>query len=375
MKMNPSLKAVLIGGAFLGALYGAYWGYGELQLKDFEVTPVAPGQVNMIAFDATGKYRIRVANRVATLVELSGDATERRASSMSAGDGDSRRIPIREMLGALQGNEEDLGYLITSMNNLKEDDLPGKQVIWPASELKSALDGDTALMEKLENDLLMQLDGTPLDRISMTALMNGIVIELPVPMEINVGGEIKTVTGTVKVPFRTRLMAAFQKAANERANISEDFVVGTYGDLAKGILDADNGKEDLRGSLTKIISKNQIEQYRKAPARLLQSAEVLINDEHLRGCETSSYKDDRGNTITDMSIRVNDEGRKRLWKHSRDTKGFSLMLIVDGVALAAPEVVSQLGGSEVKISRLMEQRLAEEAKEKINAISEQQGKN
>ncbi|MCB0824843.1 MAG: hypothetical protein KDC26_01525 [Armatimonadetes bacterium] len=373
--MNPSLKAVLIGGAFLGALYGAYWGYGELQLKDFEVTPVAPGDVNMIAFDATGKYRIRVANRVATLVELSGDATERRASAMGAADEDARRIPIREMLGALQGKEDDLSYLISSMNKFKEDDLPGKEILWSASDLKKAIDGDVTLKAKLEEDLLMKLDGTPFDRISMTALMNGIVIELPIPMEINVGGKVKSVTGTVKIPFKTRLMDAFEKLASEKATLGQDFIIGNYEQLAQSILEGTSNKEDLGKAISKLISDTQIDRYRQAPAQLLQSAEVLITDEHLRGCEISSYQDDRGNTITDMSIRVNDEGRKRLWKHSRDTKGFSLMLIVDGVAIAAPEVVSQLGGSEVKISRLMEQRLAEEAKEKINVISGQQGKN
>lgn len=374
MKMNPSLKAVLIGGGVLGALYGAYWGYGELQLKDFVVTPVTPGEVNMIAFDATGKYRIRVANRVATLVELSGDATERRASSMGTADEDARRIPIREMLGALQGKEDDLSYLISSMNKFKDDDLPGKEIIWTASDIKKAVEGDTLLQAKLEADLLMQLDGTPSDRISLTALMNGIVIELPIPMEINVGGEMKTVTGKIKLPFKTRLMEAFEKLSSEKATLSQDFIIGNYELLAKSILEGTSNKEELGKTLANLVSDTQIERYRQAPAQLLQSAEVLINDAHLRGCEIKTYQDDRGSTITDMSIRVNDEGRKRLWKHSRDTKGFSLMLIVDGVAIAAPEVVSQLGGSEVKISRLMEQRLAEEAKDKINVISGQQGK-
>ena len=123
MKINPSVKVSVIAILGMGAVYAGYQLISEAQLAGFNPSPLVPGEVNMVAFKTNTNLRIRVANQVAQLVELSGNHTDQKASAMDSDVSDARRIPIRDFLQSLQGNEKALGKFITSLNSLDEEGL------------------------------------------------------------------------------------------------------------------------------------------------------------------------------------------------------------------------------------------------------------
>ena len=68
-----------------------------------------------------------------------------------------------------------------------------------------------------------------------------------------------------------------------------------------------------------------------------------------------------GKPLYDLVLDLNDEGRDRLWKYSRNKVGTQLLLIVDGVAIAAPRVRHELAQKTVTITQMPDKALIQDA--------------
>jgi hypothetical protein len=142
--------------------------------------------------------------------------------------------------------------------------------------------------------------------------------------------------------------------------------------MAEPLINGESQPEDVRASLAALISKNKKDILAKKPEQLLQGAQVLVADQLFESATFSSFKDDRGQENYNLKINVSEDARKRLWKYSRNTNGFELLLIVDGIAVAAPRITTPLNGRDLTITKLREKSLVEKT---ISAIKEAQNGN
>lgn len=367
MKINPSVKVSLVAAAIGLAGYLGFWAYSEISVGNFNPPPLVPGNANLVAFKTGGKLRIRVANRIANLVETSGNNDEQRGSDVSEADIDAKRIPIREFLQSLQGNEKALSKFIMTLNELDGQDLiPYQAIPWNEEDLKKALDGDPVLQKKLEQDIHIGLDGIPPKTIRMSSIQNGIVVEIKVPVQIKIGGQVKTVVGVAKEAFRPRFVIEFEKAIKEEFEPSDAFLAGNYSSMASKLWDGTEKPDEIKGALQNLISEERKKRLAAKPEQLLQGAQVLVTDNLFTSATFRNYKDDRKRDYYDLILGVNEEGKKRLWKYSRNTNGFELLVVIDGIAIAAPRITTPLNGNSVTIKGLQDKALVEKAVATIN---------
>ncbi len=370
MKLNASIKASLIALAVGGGLYGAYWGWGEMQLRNFNPTPVKPGRITMVAMNTEAGFRVQVANAVAQLVQVSDTGGgSQRASGQEEGE-DARRIPIKELFESLQGNEKALGVLVSRLNRIDDSQITPDLTVWTAEDLSSALAGDEALAKKLREDLNVELDGTPLPEVRLRSLLNGIVVDYPVPVKVPIEGETKTLVARVRQIFQPAFAKQVAEVIEKKFQPSQQFIVGNYQELAMKITRGETSKENVKAALEQIISESRQKSLAAKPEQILLGAEVLVNDSMLTTADFRTYKDDKEKELYALQVGLTEEGRKRMWKYSRNTKGFALLVVVDGIAIAAPRISTELAQHEVSITGLRDKTLVEEA---VNAIKEVAG--
>lgn len=352
--------AVLVIGGFAGY---RFWVTKAIEGSHFP--PAVPGSVNLVGIDPGAGYKIIVANYVAQLVEASNKFGGNDTASEGATEGSiKKRIPIREMLEVLKGNAEALGPLTMAMNDIKEDALPPVRVTWSAEDLKKALGGDKTLQAKLESDLNVRIDGTPLDKVRPASIENGIVIDAPVKVTVNLNGQPKEVVGHVLEPFKPRLIRAVEQRYADKA-YNASMQAGYYQEEAQKVLEAPNSKEDVRQSLLERISDQTARQRAEPVERVLKSATVVVNDSYISKASSREYDTSDGKRY-DLTIDLTDEGSKRLWKYSIDRVHTQLLLIANGVAIEAPRIQHVLSEGELTITQMRDRTLVTDAVKMIN---------
>ncbi|KXK16253.1 MAG: hypothetical protein QY327_06565 [Fimbriimonadaceae bacterium] len=371
MKLRASTK-ILVG--FIAVIAASYFGYRTvtsyyLQNQKFE--PLLPRRVNLLGVDTSKGYHIVVSNQIAHLVQGGGGKFEAPSDRGEKPDlSNAKRIPIREMLRALQGDSNALGRFLMSVNNIDEGDLPPYPVIWPRDQLLKALEGDAELKAKLESDLNIQLDGTPLGVVRTEALEQGIVIELPITVEAKVEGRVKKLVGTLPIPFQTRFARTVFDRYKEKPEITSAIVLGAYREEAQKLLDNPELREDIGGHLKSLLDEENLKRYAEIPESLLNSVTVVVNSDLIDSAGYSERRDRNGKPIYTMELNLNGEGRTRLWQYSRDNLGSQLLLVWDGIAIAAPRISHELVLSQVTISQLTDLTLVQDACEAINQRDE-----
>lgn len=371
MKLHKEHKiaigfAVLAAGTFFG-----YQAYAAYAIDNVKFAPLRPGRVNLIGVDAGGGYRIIVSNQIAQLVQASDDEFEAPDFTGSDSSNQKRRVPLREMLQALQGDEVALGKFLTGMNEeLRTAEMPTHEVVWTGADVQKALDGDASLRSKLEKDLNMRLDGNPLDQIRMKSIQNGIVLKCLVPIEVIVEGEKRALHGEVSIPYRPRFIVDLEKRYQQQFDLTPQKVQGYYLELAAELEEAPNNRENIVDSLkARIDPKTLQNRYTPKPLRdLLAKATVLLNDSFMLDASFSEQPGPEGKPIFDVRINVSDEGRQRLWQFSRKHRQMQLLLVVDGIAIAAPKIRGELTQPQVTIRQIPDRGLVEDAVELINSL-------
>jgi hypothetical protein len=370
MKIRAPIK-ILIG--FLAIVGGGYYGwqlYAGLTVDRLKFDPIKPARVNIVGIAADSGYRILVANHAAQLVRGGTESFENSSGPEGGGDAaEKKRVPIREMLKALQGDSESLGQFIATMNEMQETvDWPTERIIWSEGDIKKAVGGDPVLRAKLEKDINVRLDGTPLKQISLTAHENGIMIKTMIPCKVQVGAQVVDMEGPLLVPYRSRVSKAIENALKEKA-YDLTVLAGYYALENQKISEKKAQKEDVVASLKQIIDPETNAELARPAQQVLKSATVVITDEFISHASYRNYTSGREN-LNDLTIELNDEGRKRLWQYSRRMGKAQLLLIVDGVAIAAPKISHELAQGELQITQMPDKILVEDA---VNAINEKTG--
>lgn len=369
MKLRPSAKVGLMALGTIVVVWAATVAYSSLRLSGFNPTRVEPGRVNIIALPREAGYRVIVSNGIAHLVEAGDDQKLESPDSEQQVQRDAPRLPIRELLQSLQGDPKALGKLTMAVNKMSEDAIPPNPVVWSAGDVEKAIKGDAALKGRLERDLLMTLDGRPLGEFTVAAIQSGIVLEIPVPTEVPVGSETVTVVATVQEPFRTDFVSRVESRIAEKFNPTTEMLAGFYRDEAAKVAKqaAETGKwPDVAGMLRSRYSSSRIESLKRVPQELLEMVDVVVSDAHLTGAKFHAYDGPNKRKWCDVKLSVTEEGRMRLWKYSNRHPGFQLLLTVDGVAIAAPRIRTELAEREVTLTRLPSEVLVSDAVDLIN---------
>ncbi len=366
MKIRSSIKIALGFGVIVSTGYFGWQLYAGMTIDKLTFGPIKPTRVNIVGIAADSGYRILVANHAAQLIRGGSESFQSNSGPETGGDpSEKKRVPMREMLMALQGDEKALGQFIAIMNEMQETtDWPTERIVWKESEIRQALNGDPILKEKLEKDVNVRLDGTPLKQISLTAHENGIIIETLVPCKVQVGANIVEMMGPIQVPYRSSLSKSIAKQLEEKSYDAEK--LGAYYAVeSQKINDGSSRKENVADSLKRIIDPATNAELARPAQQVLQSAMVVINDQLIDTASYRNYQVGRDN-LNDITIELNNEGRKRLWQYSRKRVGSQLLLIVDGVAIAAPKISHELAQGELQITQMPDKILVEDAVAAIN---------
>ena len=362
------LCVIVIGGAFF-----SWKAYSQYKLSGYKMAHISPGKVSLIAVQPDKGYRVIVANRIAQIAEVSGGDDGRGGFGGGAIENatNAKRLPIREMLRSLQGDEKALGTLIEKMNDLGTGDDPFSTYVWKAEDIKKALAGDKEIAARLESDIQVRLDGSPLDSVNVSKVVSGIAIDSPIKVRLPVNGVETDLIARVKQPYQSALANQLASKINSRFSVTPEFVAGTFTDMATEILSGKRPKEQVRTALESRISDSNLADLAKRPIRVLSLAETIINDSFISHAEIETYRGQDNKELSDLIINLTEEGRMRLWKYSSEHTKFQLLLVVDGVAVAAPRITTELAESSIRITQLPDNGIAEDAMNQMNRLAKE----
>jgi len=379
---RPSTK-IFLGFLFIiAACWGGWQLYSDWRVSNIKFTPIEPGKVNLVGIDLSGGYRITVSNQVAQLVESRdrvdtpakggglfggfsmGGADQSDDSGGGSSSGSSkRRVPIAELIKSLQGDVTALGKFVMAENDLNEDDLPPVRVTWSDTDIIKALNGDPVLRAKLEKDLNVKLDGTPLPYIRPDAMWDGIVIQAHVPIHVNIGGMPRLLQAPILLPFKADLMSKVERDVEQKSNLTDDTIRIYYQQEAQKVTDAN--RENVAETLKTTVAPEHLGHYAGNPESILGKAVILINENYVTKASVEAVPTDTG-TLYNLALDLTPDGVDRLWYYSKHRVGFQLLLISNGVAIAAPTIRHELTSSPLVITKLPDQALAKDAADTIN---------
>lgn len=367
------LKSGTVIALAFAAVFGGGWAVREaitdrLVMQE-KFAPLVPGRVNVVGLAPGSGYRIIVANQMAQLVQTSdtfgGEAADEESGATEGAI--KRRLPVREMLRVLAGDGKALGTFAMILNEMAEnDDWPTERVVWRAEDIRKALDGDASLRARLVRDLNVELDGTPLPRLRITSFENGIVLDYPVSVTVNIGGKPTLVTGRVQEPYRPGIMRVVENEIKDKADLTPQVIAGFYRLEAEAILKQPGKRENVRQILESRISEARAKELAEKPARVLEKAIVVVNDSLVENASYRGYEDADGKKAYDLSLNVNDEGRRRLWQYSKRRMGSQLLLCADGIPIAAPMIKHELPEGTLRITRMKDEVLVRSAVDDLN---------
>lgn len=373
LKLHREHKIAIGFVLLMAGCYFGYQAYAANQVDHIEFSKIKPGKVSILGVDTGAGYRIIVANQVAQLIQTTNQQFDE-GYDYDSGDDDSggpkKRVPLKELLQTLQGDEPALGKFVAAMNeDLRKIEMPTVEVVWKADQVKQALAGNVILRKKLEQDLNVRLDGSPLDQIRRNAIDYGIVVLCKVPVKVAIAGNVRTMQGEIKIPYTPRFVIDVRKRFEKAFNVTPEILKGNYIEAAKDLDEHPGNKEDVARVLRDLIDEKVLEsRFAEAPTRVLSNAFVVLNEDYLDGASYRERPGPEGKTFFDIDIALSDEGRRRLWQFSRRNPGVQLLFIVDGIAIAAPRIKQELSRSSIAITQIPDRGLVEDAVDQINSL-------
>jgi hypothetical protein len=370
--MKKTLSSTKIAIGFFVVMAGAYFGWGfvsGLLIESKKFAPIPPGNVNIVGVDTRAGYYIIVANQIAQLVR--GNVGEFKPGEHTESEEGKKRVPIREMLQSMQGDEKALGKFVMAMNDLSDAEFPAYPILWKAEEVKKALDGDKALASKLEKDLNVKLDGTPLDQIKIATLESGIILDLPVNMTVSVGSEVRHMTARIQEQFIPRLCMTVWSKLSEKSNLTPEVIKGYFLTEAQKVLANPKERQDIRQVLEARIDQARLDALGATPKQVLESAKIIVNDDFIESAEAESYKTSDGKPMNDLVVNLSDEGRQRLWQYSKRNPNAQLLVTWQGIAIAAPRIQGELALSKVSIKQLSDPDIVNDTVAAINGAKKE----
>jgi hypothetical protein len=266
------------------------------------------------------------------------------------------------MLKALQGDIPGLSYFVRRLNEIPDDSLPPDAKVWKYEDIEKALGGDAATRDKLVGDLNVKLDGTPLDHVSKAALYNGIIVDTPVPMQVQFGAERKTLIARVQQPYMPNFLSTVQNRLKDK--FANDQIIATEYAVAAGMIaSGDIPKEDVAKSLQSFGKRAK--SMNEFPQQILDSITPAINENQIVNARYMSEDTSKGKRYV-LVLKLTDEGRKRIWQFTRNRVHSQLLVTVNGVAIAAPIVAHEIADDEITVRGLEDEWLIQDAVATIN---------
>lgn len=378
-KLRSSTKLVvgaivLFGGGF------AVWTYGVgayVLSRHFPL--LTPGKVSLIGLKTGHGFTIQVSNRVAHLVEskdinFASSKNDQEETGETEGAA-KKKIPVRDMVNALTGDEAALSSFVTALADLDpKEDWPSTAPVWKAEDVQKALDGDQALRTKLVNDLNVNLDGQPLDQLSTAALANGIMVDAPIPIHVQVGGEQRVMTARLKRWYQPAIMKATNAKFKERFNVTNREKAAYYLDTVRASQSGKGKAENVEAAIRHLLTPEDVMDAVNLAEQVLSSAFVVLTDADIE--KASYHASEVGNRdmggapgaagLFDFDLQVNEDGRMRLWQYSKLHPHDQLLLVSNGVAIAAPRIRHELVGSNLTIVQMPDEGLLQDAVATLN---------
>ena len=152
------------------------------------------------------------------------------------------------------------------------------------------------------------------------------------------------------------------KAPDKVVYMSEQpFLVKATGEVRYQYFTADPGlKEDIRKTLLARIDEARSKEYAEKPERVLRYAKVIVNGDLITGSSYDEYETGDGK-FYNLQLQLNEEGRLRLWQYTKRRVGGNLLVVCNGVGIAAPRIRHELPMSSVTVNMIREKRLVKEA--------------
>ena len=351
--------------AVLGLWFGGNELYTRLVIMRRELPRLEPGEVSLIGLKVPG-YHIVVSNGVARLSV--GDPSTFGKPDIAPDASTGTTIPMRGLIGTLRFDEEDAVELVTALNDIKYDLLPLEDRIWTKERIDKALAAPGPEREELEYELATALDGGGIERLNWDRLTTGIWLEVPVPLAVPAPGGTREVVAKVLIPYKTRLAGAayrhFQTLL-ERGGLGEDLTPtpGTISGVYNQALDeAERGREDVAASLRGRFSEESTSQLAEPVLKVLNEVEVLVTEQTISDADLKAVaREDGKGDMYSITLETTGDSRDRLWQYTYRRPGAQLLLVSNGIAIAAPVVRQQIKYSTVEITGISEKKLAEEA--------------
>lgn len=355
--------------AFL-ALYGYRFANDLLLSGNF--APLKPGKVDIVGLDTSkAGFAIIVSNGIAKLIV--GDRDQFKAGSMDekaleADSSEKSTVPIKEMQRGINGDGDALGFFVERLNRIDEtsDTWPANAPVWKFDAIEKAMRGDQALRKKLVVDLNVQLDGTPLGQISKSAFANGILVDVPVSLQVESPKGRETVIARVRTPYRPRFLVSLETQLKGRYYDSQT-LANEYAAEARKVLTGETPRENVAASIAALGSAKRIASLAQIPQAILDSLTTVVNEDHIERARYEPVVNPSGTTYK-LIIDLDDEGKRRLYQFSRDRVNSQLLVTVNGVAIAAPFISHGLSSGEVEITRMQDEDVVRDAVETINSM-------
>ncbi len=374
-KLRGGTKLVVGSVLVLGAGYLS-WNFGVgYWLSNQHFSPLKPSKVCLLGLKTGKGFTIQVSNRIAQLVEAKDHDFSAPGQDNESGDADGaikKRLPVDDLVYSLEGNEASLSKFVTSVGGFnQQDEWPPNAPVWAAEDIKKAIDGDARLRGKLEQALATQLDGSAVDQLSTSALSKGIIVETPTPVRVMVGGEQVTLQARVKRWYQTHLASETAAKYKELFEVSAQAKLAYYMATAKEQLGA-NHLENVKAALTGLISSSGLKDAADKSELILGSATVILTDPFIDSASVTpsaigdASSNSSGSAMFDLDIKVNDEGRMRLWQYSKMHPRDQLLLVSNGVAIAAPRIRQELMTHDLTVVQMPDEGLVREAAQFIN---------
>jgi len=356
MKLRASTK-ILFG--FVGLVAVAFGGniaYTKISLSSVNLNPVPSGDVCLIAIGKGANVRDITANHMVQIVEASsnfggGTGPEGGPSSGSV----KKRIPVRELIGILNGDVDSVATFVRKMRNDGEDNDPVDEApMWMRADIEKAFKGDAALKTKLEKDLNMTLDGKPSPTLNRVAFFDGIRIKIPLTLAVpNAKGP--TLEAFDVVTFKPKFMSRFYKSMREKF-YDKTQLQDYYAAFLAGETDL---TEDIDATLKSVFQRSQESEELKKVQRIGTNTNILVSQSMISSAEMQ--QDTEGKDVTyDLKLRLTPEGKNRLWKFSSEG-GTRVILVSKGVAVASATIGTQLNSEELVIKQIADKTLLEDA--------------
>jgi preprotein translocase subunit SecD len=161
-------------------------------------------------------------------------------------------------------------------------------------------------------------------------------------------------------------MKALYQRVKEVSGLTSNSLAGYYAEISTAALADPSRLQKVSDALAQIISPQNSASLTQLPQQVQDSISILANDSMI---QSASYRPEETTSgpVYNMDIKLTEEGRNRLWQFSRNNVGTQLLLVTNGLPIAAVRVNDELAQTNLTIEHLPDERLVKEAVGIINS--------